>query len=345
MSRPALAPVARHGSAASGAVAAPLFRYGSEPVPDGAAVRRGGPGEVARIGPRTAARTVSPDRLREAFRQVPAGAAVLTTGDRGRPVGLTVTSLRAVSLEPALVTWSITRSASTWAAFHRAAEVLVHVVAEPDRALAERFATSGVDRFAPPVRYRPEGGLPRIDGPELVLRCAVLERVEVGDATLFVAAVNEVRQEGRPAPLAYHDGGFRPLAEPLVEPAAERTAGPAAEPTAEPTGGEPRPALPQRFGAELRPGLVADWEGSLVVVDGRVADLTASELRLLQHLTRRPGRVLTRRQLLEAVWGEVGASASRQRSIDVHVHRLRVRLGRHAEAVATVRGVGYRWLP
>ena len=76
-------------------------------------------------------------------------------------------------------------------------------------------------------------------------------------------------------------------------------------------------------------------------IDGRALDLTPTEYRLLLTLMERRGRVQSRRQLLEAVW-EVTANIA-TRTVDMHVQRLRNKLGEYAEWIETVRGFGYRF--
>jgi two-component system phosphate regulon response regulator PhoB len=75
-------------------------------------------------------------------------------------------------------------------------------------------------------------------------------------------------------------------------------------------------------------------------VDGKEVPLTTLEFRLLEHLMTRLGRVQTREQLLEDVWGLT--SALETRTIDTHVMRLRDKLGPARAMLETVRGVGYR---
>jgi DNA-binding response OmpR family regulator len=78
-----------------------------------------------------------------------------------------------------------------------------------------------------------------------------------------------------------------------------------------------------------------------VAVSGRVLDLTYKEFELLRFLSQRPGRVFTRSQLLAEVWGYNFYGGTR--TVDVHVRRLRAKLGPEHEAlIQTVRGVGYR---
>jgi two-component system phosphate regulon response regulator PhoB len=75
-------------------------------------------------------------------------------------------------------------------------------------------------------------------------------------------------------------------------------------------------------------------------VDGKEISLTALEFRLLEHLMTRLGRVQSREQLLEEVWGL--SSSLETRTIDTHVMRLRDKLGSARALLETVRGVGYR---
>jgi two-component system phosphate regulon response regulator PhoB len=76
-------------------------------------------------------------------------------------------------------------------------------------------------------------------------------------------------------------------------------------------------------------------------LDGEEVALTAKEFDLLRCLMERPGRVMTRDQLLDDVWGTDIAVTSR--TIDTHLKRLREKLGSASDKIETVRGVGYRF--
>ncbi len=77
---------------------------------------------------------------------------------------------------------------------------------------------------------------------------------------------------------------------------------------------------------------------------GRVLDLTFKEFELLKYLAQHPGRVFTRAQLLQEVWGYDYFGGTR--TVDVHVRRLRAKLGpEHESLIGTVRNVGYRFVP
>jgi DNA-binding response OmpR family regulator len=80
-----------------------------------------------------------------------------------------------------------------------------------------------------------------------------------------------------------------------------------------------------------------------VTVGGRPVELTAKEFGLLAALMRADGRVLGREQLLETVWGYGNAAEIESRTVDVHVRRLRAKLGSEARRIVTVKAVGYRF--
>lgn len=88
-------------------------------------------------------------------------------------------------------------------------------------------------------------------------------------------------------------------------------------------------------------GLVIDFAGHGLSVDGVDAQLTATEHKILRELVQAKGRVLSRDRLLDTVWETDFEGTSR--TIDTHVRRLRGKLGRFADWVETVRGVGYRF--
>jgi two-component system phosphate regulon response regulator PhoB len=87
-------------------------------------------------------------------------------------------------------------------------------------------------------------------------------------------------------------------------------------------------------------GLEVDPLRHRVFVEGAELQLRPLEFKLIHVLLEHPGRVFTRGQLLEEVWGISGEATSR--TVDTHVRRLRERLGVHGEAVETVHGFGYR---
>ena len=89
--------------------------------------------------------------------------------------------------------------------------------------------------------------------------------------------------------------------------------------------------------------LVIDEATYSVRLRGRLLDLTYKEFELLKYLAQHPGRVFTRSQLLQEVWGYDYFGGTR--TVDVHVRRLRAKLGTDYEVlIGTVRNVGYRFV-
>lgn len=80
----------------------------------------------------------------------------------------------------------------------------------------------------------------------------------------------------------------------------------------------------------------------VVYVEGKTVNLTEIEYRLLHELLQVKGRVLTREFLLERVWGHQKAFKIETRTVDVHMSRLRNKLGSCARNIMTVRNIGYR---
>jgi len=87
--------------------------------------------------------------------------------------------------------------------------------------------------------------------------------------------------------------------------------------------------------------LIVDLAKHEASIKGKRIDLTATEFKLLVMLLERRGRVQTRDALLTDVWGYEGDVDTR--TVDTHVRRLREKLGKVADAIETIRGVGYRF--
>ncbi|MDH6182060.1 DNA-binding winged helix-turn-helix (wHTH) protein [Microbacteriaceae bacterium SG_E_30_P1] len=92
-----------------------------------------------------------------------------------------------------------------------------------------------------------------------------------------------------------------------------------------------------------RTGVVIDISRKRVVLDGDVAALTYKEFELLQYLVLREGRTIDRSELISSLWAVGDDEIPNERTIDVHVRRLRAKLGDYEDIVRTVRGVGYRF--
>jgi DNA-binding response OmpR family regulator len=98
-------------------------------------------------------------------------------------------------------------------------------------------------------------------------------------------------------------------------------------------------AAPARYEDEK---LEVHFDDMYVLCEGVEVKLTRKEFALLAALARRPGRVATRNQLLDDVWGQQYYGDTR--TLDVHIRRLRQKLGTCGECIETVVGVGYRFV-
>ncbi|MEO7803849.1 MAG: response regulator transcription factor [Actinomycetota bacterium] len=111
-----------------------------------------------------------------------------------------------------------------------------------------------------------------------------------------------------------------------------RAAGPAASDLADPM---------YEVGMMRRGAITINRERFEVRLAGNVLDLTFKEFELIAYLAERPGKVCSRSALLSEVWGYDFFGGTR--TVDVHIRRLRAKLGPEAHAIETVRNVGYRF--
>jgi flavin reductase (DIM6/NTAB) family NADH-FMN oxidoreductase RutF len=152
---------------------------------------------------------IRPDLFRSLLRRHAAGVVVITApGDR--PAGFTATSFTSVSLHPPLVSFCLDRASSSWPTVGTASHIGVHVLTDTQEELARTFATSGIDRFAEPTRWRTgRFGVPIIEGALAVLVCRVEARVTAGDHTIVLAEpVDGEYADRESAPLVYHMGRY-----------------------------------------------------------------------------------------------------------------------------------------
>jgi DNA-binding winged helix-turn-helix (wHTH) protein len=95
---------------------------------------------------------------------------------------------------------------------------------------------------------------------------------------------------------------------------------------------------------EPKGGVVIDISRKRVQLDGETAPLTYKEFELLQFLVLREGRTIDRAEIIATLWSDGSdEDAPNERTIDVHVRRLRSKLGAYEDIVRTVRGAGYRF--
>ena len=157
--------------------------------------------------------TLDSRAFRNALGRFATGVAIVTALDAdGHPVGLTVNSFSAVSLEPPLVLWCLDNRSHNLAAFSRASHHAINILAADQEELSNRFATWPADRFAG-LDWRPgTGGAPVLPGCCAVFEVANETAHAAGDHTIFIGRVERFAEQARPAPLLFHAGRYARLA-------------------------------------------------------------------------------------------------------------------------------------
>ena len=94
---------------------------------------------------------------------------------------------------------------------------------------------------------------------------------------------------------------------------------------------------------ETEDGVVVDLARRRVLVNGENAELTQKEFELLNYLIENQGETISRRELVELVWNADDHAAPNDRTIDVHIRRLRGKIAGFEDIIRTIRGGGYRF--
>jgi DNA-binding response OmpR family regulator len=90
-------------------------------------------------------------------------------------------------------------------------------------------------------------------------------------------------------------------------------------------------------------GILIDFSRKKVFANGENAELTYKEFELLSYLINHEGETVSREELIELVWAGDEANAPSDRTIDVHIRRLRSKIAGYEDIIRTVRGGGYRF--
>lgn len=160
---------------------------------------------------------LTPDDFKLAFRNHPAGVAVITADAGDGPVGLTATSVFSVSAEPPILVFSLSATSSSAPTISKADTLVVHLLSTRQLAIAKLFATSGVDRFAEADSWgRLATGEPYLTGAAVWIRGRVVNRMEAGGSTVVAihALESKVTSSGEDLPLVYHNRTWHGLGDP-----------------------------------------------------------------------------------------------------------------------------------
>ena len=156
----------------------------------------------------TARTAADPVAFRRAMRHVPTPVAIVAASVDGTPVGLTVGSFASVSLEPALVTFFVDKSSTTWPRMQDANHFTINILGHSQGQRCRTFSGKGVDRFAG-VDWAPtDRGDPILADASLVLDCTKHSDQWLGDHIQVVGEVAQLHILRDDLPLVYHQGAF-----------------------------------------------------------------------------------------------------------------------------------------
>ena len=160
--------------------------------------------------------------FRNALGSFPTGVAIITTtGADGRPVGLTCNSFSSVSLDPPLVSWGLRINSKSLETFQKAGAFAINILAEDQKDLSGRFASSSIaDKFEG-VAWRPGlNGLPVIEDCVATFECDKFAEHVAGDHVLFLGQVRKFDHGRREDSLVFYKGAYMMLTQSLRELAA-----------------------------------------------------------------------------------------------------------------------------
>lgn len=150
--------------------------------------------------------------LRRVFAHYPTGVAVVAAIVDGLPVGMTVSSFLSVSLDPPLVSISVSRTSTTWAQLRNAPSVGVSILAEHQEHISRRVSSKSEERFDS-FEWETRGGAVFIQDAVLRLDCAVDEHFPAGDHELVLLRICgiDLNPSVVPKPLVFHGSSYRRL--------------------------------------------------------------------------------------------------------------------------------------
>lgn len=153
------------------------------------------------------------DRMRVAFRQHPAGIALVTAHDEQGPLGMVVSSLASTSIDPPMVSFSVANSSYTGQRIANSDGVVIHLVTADDLRLAIDFSTPGTPRFTDEHPWQPAAnGAPLLQTTGSQLTGRVVRQVPAGQSTLLLVELDEVDlPEELSAPVVWVSRAWREL--------------------------------------------------------------------------------------------------------------------------------------
>lgn len=151
---------------------------------------------------------VDQNAFRQALGKFATGVCIVTTRVEGLPLGMTMSSFNSLSLDPALVLFSIDKRAKGLPQWERAEGFAIHVLSESQQALSNRFAGRVADKWAGIETKEGLHGAPLLHGCSAWFECAAQQVHDAGDHRLFIVQVERFRAHSDRKPLLFAGGRY-----------------------------------------------------------------------------------------------------------------------------------------
>lgn len=159
--------------------------------------------------PRAMPPSFSPQEFRTVLGTFATGVTIVTARSAGGElIGLTANSFNSVSLDPPLVLWSLARAAGSMPVLSAGSHYAINILAADQKALAERFATKGAERWGGVAFTQGLSGAPILAGVVASFECFNRSQYEEGDHVIFVGEVERCHHRPDASPLLFHGGRF-----------------------------------------------------------------------------------------------------------------------------------------
>ncbi|NMH93709.1 flavin reductase family protein [Pseudonocardia bannensis] len=151
---------------------------------------------------------LDPATMRDVLGHFVSGVVVITADGPDGPIGFTCQSFASLSLDPPLISFSPSRSSSTWPRIREVGSFCVNVLAEDHEHHSAGFARSGTDKFAG-VDWTPApSGAPVLNGVSAWIDCTLWNEYDGGDHTIVVGRVHDLGADSDRLPLLFYRGRY-----------------------------------------------------------------------------------------------------------------------------------------
>jgi flavin reductase (DIM6/NTAB) family NADH-FMN oxidoreductase RutF len=150
--------------------------------------------------------------LRDTLGKFATGVCIITAEGKGvAPFGMTINSFSSLSLEPALILWSIGKSSECIADFEVVEQFSVNVLGDADMFLSDRYSTRRAHGLVEGDWVRGDSGCPVLRNPLARLECDIDQRIDAGDHVILIGRVSCAWYGEESEPLVFYSGKYRTL--------------------------------------------------------------------------------------------------------------------------------------